>query len=907
MTEIQDHGVAFAQVQRQVIGRVLRGPPTHSPESMGQFRLCARVGRGGFGEVYKAYDPELDRYVALKVLNRRSATESTALLKHEAMVMARLSNPHVVQVHHADEHEGQRFIVMEYVDGTNLEQWLERAPTVEAIRAVFRGVGEGIAAAHRLDIVHRDLKPANILVDEHGHPKVADFGLARDATRDRREPHAARAADNCAGTPKYMAPEQRAGEPATPRSDQYTYCRMLEDALLGEPSTTPMGAQRRALSPNIRQALARGMDPDPARRWPDMPSLLAALERPSGARRGLRRLVLAVVATAALMLALRSPPSSLKANPCRITTELAEVRAVGWRARLEARPDIEYLRGFFNATIADWKAEASELCGSGQQQLRRRIACHQYRGKMIDDWLAAGQLPAASGYDANAPGQPARWAAHSLQRACPEPETSMRGAWLKISPARQHVTSQAWLYSLALLQVGRPEAALQTLDQFGSHFVDGVPPASFHLLRARALEAAGHDPVEVLANLHIAEDLAETQRDDDALVDARIEQTRVAIAQAQTLANHTQSRPSAHAPALTGRLLNLAENILRRRGGPPSEPHVRLLAARVELTNFLGQEEELRAACKSAVAAARHHGSRQVLAELLSNCAPEDDPVQAAAYDAIAVAVAPADDRLLAGLNGIAGQRAFARGDLTRAKALMATASEHQGRLLGSRSPAVAMLHYLSGQALLDHGESAAALADAGTAVTIYQQHDAPVQHGAALYLRSAIHLRLAAPGDAVKDARAAAEVVRGDVSHDAHMWSTIFNTGLAEALVADQQNAEAGRLITTLLRDLATDPSPDAHEQRDDLLLARVKLAHRAGHHRRVSGILARLDDPRFLAHDGFKRAEALVLRAGSPGTRAREAAVWFGEAAALYAQHRSDGAVALRTLRKIVASRSE
>jgi serine/threonine protein kinase len=161
--------------------------------TVGRYVILSLVGRGGMGEVYAAYDPQLDRRVALKLLHEVAPYGSSAKiarerLLREAKAIARLSHPNVVVVHDAgaidDPVRGERvFLAMEFIEGDTLATWLAAAPrSWRAIRDVFVAAGEGLAAAHDADLVHRDFKPQNVMVSRDGGVRVMDFGLASDAS-----------------------------------------------------------------------------------------------------------------------------------------------------------------------------------------------------------------------------------------------------------------------------------------------------------------------------------------------------------------------------------------------------------------------------------------------------------------------------------------------------------------------------------------------------------------------------------------------------------------------------------------------------------------------------------------------------------------------------------------------------
>ncbi|MCA9553741.1 MAG: serine/threonine protein kinase, partial [Myxococcales bacterium] len=230
---------------------------TH-PEQLGRYVILHRLGAGMMGVVWAAYDPHLDRKVAVKVLHQRRGAkgeEARGRLVREARTMARLSHPHVVQVFDVGlvEHEGNDdvFLAMEYVEGQDLEAWVEALPAAAPARwrqvlQVFLQAGRGLAHAHAAGVVHRDFKPTNVLVAADGRAKVGDFGLARlpgevdggagvpDApSADYQLPLTA--TGDVVGTPAYMSPEQHRGRPADARSDQFAFAVALYEAVYGVP------------------------------------------------------------------------------------------------------------------------------------------------------------------------------------------------------------------------------------------------------------------------------------------------------------------------------------------------------------------------------------------------------------------------------------------------------------------------------------------------------------------------------------------------------------------------------------------------------------------------------------------------------------------------------------------------
>lgn len=275
------------------------------PLHLGHYRLLRPIGAGGFGTVYAAHDPRLDRTVAIKLLHPEHAAARPELLLREAQAMARLSHPNVVTVHDVgtysveESERGGLFVVMEFIEGETLHDWLGsvRRPWPEILE-VFLAAGRGLAAAHAIGLVHRDFKPGNVLLGRDGSVRVADFGLARSSDAGARDPDE----PGRPGTPVYMAPEMFERDvPPSPASDQFAFCVALWEALHGvQPFPTRGLAERlrairgRALSPVredsdvppwLRAAVVRGLDPEPGLRHPDVPALLRALD-PVAAPRG---------------------------------------------------------------------------------------------------------------------------------------------------------------------------------------------------------------------------------------------------------------------------------------------------------------------------------------------------------------------------------------------------------------------------------------------------------------------------------------------------------------------------------------------------------------------------------------------------------------------------------------------
>ncbi len=355
-----------------------------------RYVVLYEVGAGGMGVVYAAFDPELNRKIALKILTpkpsgstrdkpgrskrERSAGQAAARLMREAQAIARLSHPNVVTVYDVGRHGDAVFVAMEFIEGLTLTKWLEQEErSLDEIRQVFAMAGRGLSAAHAAGLVHRDFKPDNVLVSPEGRVRVLDFGLARadptHASQLSQVSHAVRASlashdsdddddvpgdgvpqmrdfgdsdvlsapltldDAVVGTPRYMAPEQHAGVGVDARSDQFSFCVALYQALYRqEPFSanrlhelvrlkqqgriTPIPSDAR-VPPWLEELVMRGLSPRPAMRWASMDAVVDALEQD---REGKRRRWLGFGGAAALVAVVVAVTSQRLASvekPCQ--------------------------------------------------------------------------------------------------------------------------------------------------------------------------------------------------------------------------------------------------------------------------------------------------------------------------------------------------------------------------------------------------------------------------------------------------------------------------------------------------------------------------------------------------------------------------------------------------------------
>ncbi|MEM7151460.1 MAG: tetratricopeptide repeat protein [Myxococcota bacterium] len=391
--------------------------PCQAPATIGRLEVHERLGSGAMGDVFRAYDAELERDVAVKLVRRGERDDARRRrLQREARALARVSHPHVVHVFDVGVHEGQVFVAMELVAGQTLTTWLRSTTrSNREILRIFIEAGRGLQAAHEAGVIHRDFKPDNVMVDDGGHARVLDFGLAKteetEATKSGRvvRPHTtARAIGQLVGTPAYMAPEQILGAKIDARSDVFSYCVALWEALFGQRPFAGVSAfelvwsiskgQRRPpprgvrVPVGLRRVLDRGLETEPEQRWPDMHSLLEALERE---QRWPDRVVM-LLATPIVFAALLVP--LLLTEDAEVCDGVGDVVGEAWTAarRDEVRQAHEqaalpYARQQVERTLTSldeyaeaWRSARLELCVAarveaavGERERAERAACFE--------------------------------------------------------------------------------------------------------------------------------------------------------------------------------------------------------------------------------------------------------------------------------------------------------------------------------------------------------------------------------------------------------------------------------------------------------------------------------------------------------------------------------------------------
>jgi eukaryotic-like serine/threonine-protein kinase len=260
----------------------------------GRYRLDAQIGSGGMSTVYRAFDANLERRVAIKLLHREIAADSDQLerFRREARAVAQLSHPHIVGVIDAGEDEGRPYIVFEYVEGQTLKErirTLGRLPVDESLAYAIE-IARALGCAHSHDIVHRDVKPQNVLIDAEGSAKVTDFGIARSLRDDGLT-----ADGRVLGTTDYVSPEQALGHDVNGQSDIYSLGVVLYEMLTGDvpfhgenqisvamkhvrEDLPDIQVLRPEVSATLAAVLDRMTDKSLAHRYADVPSLIADLE-----------------------------------------------------------------------------------------------------------------------------------------------------------------------------------------------------------------------------------------------------------------------------------------------------------------------------------------------------------------------------------------------------------------------------------------------------------------------------------------------------------------------------------------------------------------------------------------------------------------------------------------------------
>ncbi|MEW6499216.1 MAG: protein kinase, partial [Cyanobacteriota bacterium] len=218
-------------------------------QTLGRYQLIEKLGEGGMAAVYKAYDPRLDRFVAVKVISSSIQQDASFSQRFdlEAKSLAKLSHPNIVQIYDYGEHDGIAFLVMAYVPGGTLKQRISGPMNYPDAAKLLIPIAKALEFAHQNQVIHRDIKPANILLTQSGEPMLSDFGIAKMLG----EGHTLTGTGVGIGTPEYMSPEQCKGGKIDQRSDIYSLGIVFFELITGRrpyQADTPMAVAFKQVS-----------------------------------------------------------------------------------------------------------------------------------------------------------------------------------------------------------------------------------------------------------------------------------------------------------------------------------------------------------------------------------------------------------------------------------------------------------------------------------------------------------------------------------------------------------------------------------------------------------------------------------------------------------------------------------
>ncbi len=585
MSLTETHGLSMAATTLGASGAVVRRDG-EAPTQIGRYTILKAIGAGGMGVVYAAYDNDLDRKVAIKLLHEGIGTATPDTIGHsrllrEAQAMAKISHPNVLQVFEAGTHAGQVYLALEFVEGSTLEAWLTAAPRKwQEVVALFLQCGRGLQAAHEAGLIHRDFKPENVLVDRSGRARVMDFGLARATGAMGPVPqdipisstHSSLRIDLTAtgavmGTPLYMAPEQHLGAVTDARTDEFAFCVALYEALYGQRPFE--GDDLRVLAANVlrglvrepprdrgvpkwlRRAVLRGLATAPEDRFPGMPPLLAEIGRDPGAAR--RR---ALFAAAAVSLVLAggwgvAAVQSAKDQRCRgAATQLVGTwdstradelaRAFAATDRSYAATTAERVRGQLDVRAAAWAGLHQSAC---EAHARGEASAELYDAEVACLERRRSETAALVDLFARADGEVVDRAMGAVMALPRIASCSDRDALLaRVKPPEDPALAEEVLRIRG--ELDRAKAA-----QDAGKYKDGIALAT---VAVAAADAGGHRPIIAEARLRLGELhsraneftqaepalwgglwAAEASRHDEVAAAAWTELTRVVVKQGQ--------------------------------------------------------------------------------------------------------------------------------------------------------------------------------------------------------------------------------------------------------------------------------------------------------------------------------------------------------------------------------------
>ncbi|WP_106089909.1 protein kinase domain-containing protein [Enhygromyxa salina] len=590
-TDVVEDGVASAPTAAR--SRVI------VPERIGRYVVLRQLGAGAMGVVVVAYDPELDRQLAIKLIHPRVAErgDARARMLREAKGMARLSHPNVVQIYDAGTIDGRVFIAMELVDGDPLASWRKAQPRSTAeILAVYVEAGRGLAAAHDAGLVHRDFKPDNVLVDREGRARVLDFGLVRADSdlperpsqvsepigteptleislgRTSESPLFAREHESSGafgsqtaseldlelthggqimGTPAYMSPEQWSSAKADARSDQFSFCVALWEALYEQRpfqgrtihalaaaiSSGELVEPERPvqLSRRVRAALERGLAADPAARFETMDGLLRELSHQDSSRWSVPLAAVALVGfgllawgrLASVEPEVEPPPPSCERAGDAMTEVWNQPRREAVASAFTATQlPVESILTKLDADLDDyaarWQVQATDNCDATRIRHQQSDQLLDQRARCLDAELQAldALLEVFSQADESAVDQ-ALLAVESLPSpsACAADRVSEAAPAMPVDTVQQAAVSEAerqLARMRASLDTGRYDEAIERMDPIQKVVgeLDHAPLSAAFLVERGRLLARIDRREEAVAELQRGFFLATELRDD---------------------------------------------------------------------------------------------------------------------------------------------------------------------------------------------------------------------------------------------------------------------------------------------------------------------------------------------------------------------------------------------------------
>ncbi|MEJ7597850.1 MAG: serine/threonine-protein kinase [Kofleriaceae bacterium] len=822
-------------------------PTLGAGDRVGRFEIRSLLGQGGMGVVYAAWDPQLDRRVALKVM--RGARKAGAQLLREGRAVARLTHPNVVTVYDIDDSAGRWFVAMELVAGETLDIWLRSQPrSVDEIVAMFVAAGRGLAAAHAVGLVHRDFKPSNVLVGEDGRPRVSDFGLAiMDGDLG--------GVGATSGTPAYMAPEQLDGGQVDARSDQFSFAVALFEALEGQRPFTGTTARsirvamasrppaaRHPRSPGVARALRRALATSPHDRFPDLPALLDELGRRRKITAGWLVAAVAIscsIAIGAILSSRSDAPRACQDLDRGLQGIWDTPRRLAVQARLSGLDptSARTVAAGLDRYAASWSAARVDACEAAQVRREQTASQQALRTVCLDERLT--ELRAVSDLLTVADGTTAI-NAHAMLAALTPIDACADLATLseRLQPigTAQIANVRALRGQLARVAAAELAGAYVPASNLLHNLRDSITHVGYRPLEAAAALLAGRladwlgQFRDAEVELRSAVLLAEAGRDSRTVARAWTELAKLrgrrvgdrlganeALAHAAATVERLGNDPDAKADLAYARAIVLRESGDHRGARDAYDEAIRLLASSRLDRRVLRSIVQLdRTSVTADVGAATELTSRELLAQLASLLGTghpdygsglvtvgsldiiRGDPTLAetrlAEADRIFRATLPADNRKFGPLRELQASLAFARGDHELARSRLAEARAIYERQLGDGATLVAGVHRAAAILAMHAGDQRTATRELADAEQRYEQNTGKdsMQSVITRMVRSWLAL-----GDGrVEDAMVAAQQSLGEARRTFGAESSMTATATHALAVMTNANGDAAAAV---------------------------------------------------------------------------------------------------------------